>query len=73
MTEQIKAGFTEVWNLYKRSYTTPDTAAAYDALLEEAHDLAEKYDRCEVVKDLLAAVLMDIDRNTKAAAQSKTE
>lgn len=62
--EEMKTEFTyfgEVWKLFKKYYDVQQEPAYWDALLEDASAINQRYN-CELCKDLLMAVMNELER-----------
>lgn len=55
------AYFGEVWTLFKKYYEVQQESVFWDALLEDASEINQRY-HCELCKDLLMAVMNELER-----------
>ena len=55
------AYFGEVWTLFKKYYDVQQEPAYWDDLLEDASAINQRY-HCELCKDLLMAVMNELER-----------
>jgi hypothetical protein len=56
--------FREVWTLFKKYYNGDRTDTEWDALIEDASAINQKY-HCELCKDLIIAVMNELERRGK--------
>ena len=62
--EEMKTEFSYfggVWKLFKKYYDVQQEPAYWDALLEDASAINQRY-HCELCKDLLMAVMNELER-----------
>lgn len=59
------AYFGEVWTLFKKYYHVQQEDSYWEKLIEEAGAINQKY-QCELCKDLILAVVNELERKEKA-------
>ncbi|MDO4943125.1 MAG: hypothetical protein Q4E73_09875 [Lachnospiraceae bacterium] len=57
--------FGEIWTFFKKYYDVQRSDEYWDAVLEEAGRIGQKY-QCELCKDLILAILDELERKGKA-------
>lgn len=62
------AYFGEVWTLFKKYYDVQQEDSYWEKLIEEAGAINQKY-QCELCKDLLLAVVNELERKGKALSK----
>ncbi len=65
--EQMKTEFSyfgEVWTFFKKYYCVESTEEFWEAVMADAAAINEKY-RCSLCKDLILAVLNELERKSK--------
>lgn len=65
--EQMKTEFSyfgEVWTFFKKYYYVGNTDEFWESVIEEAAAINQKY-RCPLCKDLVLAVLNELERKSK--------
>ena len=53
--------FGEVWTLFKKFYNVQSEDSYWESLIESASEINKKYN-CKLCRDLLIAVLNELDR-----------
>lgn len=56
--------FGEVWTLFKKYYHAQQEPQFWESFLEDASAINQKYD-CKLCKDLMLAVIEELDRKGK--------
>lgn len=60
--------FCDSWNLYRKYILTELNEKDLDAFTEEVDKIFRKYDRTPIAKDLLLAVINEVERKEKSNA-----
>ena len=64
------AYFSEVWSFFKKYYHAHPGDDYWDAVLEETSAIVQKYNNLPLCKDLVLAVVMELERKRKVMESS---
>lgn len=67
--EQMKtefAYFGEAWNFFKKFYETSGADEYWDAVVQEAGSIVQKYDDCPLCKAVVLAIIDELERKCQA-------
>lgn len=60
------AYFRDVWNFFKKHYDVRLDNAYWEAVIEEGSGIAQRYDNLPLCKDLILAVIDELERKYEA-------
>ena len=66
--EQMQTEFSyfgEVWTLFKRNYDVRQSDEYWESLIEAANEIDKRYN-CRLCRDLIKAVLNELDRKGRS-------
>lgn len=72
--EQMKMEFcyfSEIWNFFKKFYETSDADEYWDAVVQEAGAIVQKYDS-PLCKAVVLAIVDELERRCQAGREDET-
>ena len=57
--------FTDCWRLFKKYSEVKDTDEYWEAVVDESVQIANRYNNCKFVRDLLLAITNELEHRAK--------